>query len=130
MRAIRIDEMIDGLLASGKQIDRNDIMEIQKDTLDFSAFILAPKVAAFAKKHLNLLPNEIRSHVMDTVNILQTFDGNMSKESTGASVYSMWMHKFTRMISGSGKLAEFVEFRNFVINLVTKIVDYKISESE
>lgn len=93
-RAKRITEIIDKGIKSGQRFTSQDMMDIQSDVVDIVARDLTPLIIKISQGATINLSKEELSAVEEMISILKNFDGNMTPESIGASVYSYWHYFF------------------------------------
>lgn len=92
-------ERIQGRLTELKQHTLATAVDLQNDVHDLSAVKLRELLLARnaeLQKAIAVLPKEQQSNAAAALKLLQRFDGDMEKESSGAALYGVFLDSFTR----------------------------------
>lgn len=129
-RAQRLTELIQKNIDEGVKFDIDTILKIQNDTVDVVARELTPVISRIAHKQLEKITDdeELRK-ASEMLKLLEAWNGDMSEESVGATVYSVWVYKlylhlFSDVISDEDTKLQIVAnypFMDFYQRLVREI---------
>ena len=93
-RADRIEEMILAKISKGEKINADYMKQIQLDVMDIFARDAVGKMVALVKTHKKELLESNFKEVDDLLEILGIWNGNMTTESTAASIFTVWEYLF------------------------------------
>ncbi len=93
-RSRRVTELIQEGIDNGRKFDYTDMLKIMNDTVDVMARDNTPIILRLSKQILSQLDKESASRASEAIKILNDWRGEMTEESIGASVYSVWEAKF------------------------------------
>ncbi len=82
-------QRIESMLAAQEQHDMSSMKAIQTDSLSLSALDLLPLAQSAESNH---------PYALEAKKILASFDGKMSVDSAGATIYNAWAHHLTRLL--------------------------------
>jgi penicillin amidase len=88
-RAQRIYDMIEGAIDDGESIDRETMMEMQRDTRSELAADLVPELLDQR--------DAIDDAVAEELDVLADWDYEMDRDSRGALLFSLWFEEFQRL---------------------------------
>lgn len=97
-RAIRLREIIEKGIKEGHKFTAQDMIDMQMDEMDVFARELTPHIISITEHTIaepsHQFSEDDRNEIKTVLNILESFDGLMDKESIGATVYSYWQYFF------------------------------------
>eukprot|EP00347_Sterkiella_histriomuscorum_P007762 403347656 len=98
IRAQRITELIQSDIDRGHKFDIDDMIRIQNDTVDLMARDTVPFMARLANSFVKHLESEQQDKATKVLDILNHWHGEMSEDSVGATVYSVWQYLFYKTL--------------------------------
>ncbi len=84
----RIEQLLTKQIENGKKISPQDSLAYQLDTFN--------PLSTLFESSFNQLPED-KVIYREAVKILQSWDGDMSKDSVGATIFSHWLNEFTSL---------------------------------
>lgn len=132
-RAVRIDEMLQQKIDSGKKMTSEDMLEILQDTKDVVARRMTPKLLSVSLEMHKVLTMEQQSDLEFVVEKLSGWDGDFDMENVGASLYifaQRQMHKslfaqYTQSVEERILFAGNYAFKDFFERLVDDVASQK-----